>query len=736
MGGELAAISGRVGYAKFEFGDELGRGGMGVVRLAADSTLNRELAIKLQTVASDDDVQQFVEEAQITGQLQHPNIVPIHELGLTDDGRPWMAMKRVEGQTLTTWAEQLGRRTRGRWKRETLHEILDVFAKVGDALAYAHSRRVVHRDLKPDNIMLGAFGEVLVLDWGLARPLGNSNADEPATRGTALIPGGSRATASGRNRNVVSSRRRESTDNLTVQGDVFGTPAFMPPEQATGDVSKIDTRSDIFALGGILYFLLTGAAPYDGPTVFAVINKAAERNLPTPRRRAPQRGIPRELSAIVMKSMAADPRERYRRVEDLQADLQAWREHRTSTAYRPGPVERMVRFTRRKPTVAFGGLLTLIFGAVLGLTISLWALQNEAQQRQAAEQASELERNKRELAEREQQAAEERQRRVELEAREREAQIRNALQQNQLDALRDLLGVKLEATREETIAEFMKDLALRQPTETDESWVARIGRDKIERYISAFTTLLTAAEKNKVPVEPEDYFWRAYLLHVGLAQHGKAFRDYDRAVELQPDNLRFRKARGGCRQTGGRLELAVEDYRFVLEHEPAAVDVRNSMAHTLNALGEVEEAIQQWERVVHDAPRYARGWYDLGNVYLRRNDLPGAMRCFDQAIALGEDAGFLVARASVFQEQQKWQESLVDLDRAIALNNQQWSAHIRRAVGRANIGRFDDALADLDRAKEILEPMRENINHVVGLRTRSLNQIADLRAQIIAARDR
>ncbi|MGE0434811.1 MAG: serine/threonine-protein kinase, partial [Planctomycetota bacterium] len=342
------------GFARFRLGDELGRGGIGVVRLAEDTDLNRELAIKLLQRADDAaDVSRFIEEAQITAQLEHPNIVPVHELGRDAQGRPWLAMKRIAGQSLADMirAEAAGGGASRPLRAEDTNRIIALFNKVADALAFAHSRGVVHRDIKPHNVMVGEFGEVLLVDWGLARPLDAPDAGA---------------------RPVRSSRRaapRADDSALSMDGDVFGTPAYMAPEQADGRVSEVDERSDIFSLGGVLYHMLTLEPPYPGRSAAEVLGRALRHHLAPPRRRAPRRGIPRELEAIVLKAMAARPADRYQRVADMQADLAAWQSLRPTTAWRPGPIARAIRLVRRHPMTSVTAALLLMGTQIVALIV-------------------------------------------------------------------------------------------------------------------------------------------------------------------------------------------------------------------------------------------------------------------------------------------------------------------------------------------------------------------------------
>jgi len=234
---------------RYQMLGEIGRGAVGVVYKGRDEDLGRDVAMKVlkDDYANRPDVlARFVEEAQIGGQLQHPGIVPVYGLGIEQGERPYFAMKLVKGETL---AAQLARRNS---PTEDRRKLLGVFEQVCQTIAYAHARRVVHRDLKPANVMIGAFGEVQVVDWGFAKVLpkgGIADEKESMTRASQ--------------RSVIETvRSTTGSGTQSVAGSLFGTPAYMPPEQALGDIDRLDQRSDVFGLGAILCEILTGAPPY------------------------------------------------------------------------------------------------------------------------------------------------------------------------------------------------------------------------------------------------------------------------------------------------------------------------------------------------------------------------------------------------------------------------------------------------------------------------------------------
>ncbi len=252
---------------KYVIHGELGRGGVGQVHRAHDQDLGRDVAMKFLHEKYKDEpavLHRFVEEAQIGGQLQHPGIVPVYDLGIVD-GRPFFAMKLVKGVTL---ARKLSERESPNSDRRAF---LSIFEDVCQTMAYAHARGVVHRDLKPANVMIGAFGEVQVVDWGMGKVLASGGvADErrAAERRSVL--------------SVIETVRSQGHGSQSVMGSVMGTPAYMPPEQARGDVAAMDERSDVFALGAILCEILTGEPPYVGEPkdviVMAALGKLDDAN--------------------------------------------------------------------------------------------------------------------------------------------------------------------------------------------------------------------------------------------------------------------------------------------------------------------------------------------------------------------------------------------------------------------------------------------------------------------------
>jgi len=352
----------------------LAEGGMGMILRANDLNIRRPVAIKLLHQGKDaprERILRFIEEAQVTSQLEHPNIVPVHELGIDGGGNVFYSMKLVRGRTLQDILDSLRGGDKATVRDWPLNELLSVFVKICDAIAFAHSRNVVHRDLKPENVMVGDFGQVVVMDWGLAKILSMGEdretrkvvAEDHVSAGIAAVDAQKAADT------VESVRSTVGGDALmTLDGQIMGTPAYMAPEQAKGQINEIGPCTDVYSLGAVLYSILTLRPPVDGTNVDQLLLKVVRGEIVPPtaynqtattrtdaaagtkvdgkRERAnrlrrqslrkqtggaapslphcPDGRVPVPLSAVAMKAMALEPRDRYRSVTVLEAEVQAY----------------------------------------------------------------------------------------------------------------------------------------------------------------------------------------------------------------------------------------------------------------------------------------------------------------------------------------------------------------------------------------------------------------------------
>jgi serine/threonine-protein kinase len=373
------------------------RGGMGEVWLAHDTDLGRDVALKELRVERTDEPEvwaRFVEEAKITGRLEHPGIVPVYELVRPGDrGRPFYTMRFVRGRTFTDVIKSYHqKRVAGSAGPFDQRELLNAFVGVCNAVAYAHARGVLHRDLKGQNVVLGDFGEVMVLDWGLAKVV----QDRPAEATRCGIVSDHATT--GVPKPVM---RQDSLSHAqTLQGQVLGTPGYMAPEQADGRLEQITERTDVYGLGAILYEVLTGQPPFTGTETHEVLKRVINERPLRPREVVTT--VPRPLEAICLQALAKDPKERYASARALADEVRHWLADEPVTAYRDSVPARVGRWSRRhKPLVAAS--VTLLLAAVAALAVTTAVVHRQQQQTKEQRDLALAERDR---ADREQQEAE------------------------------------------------------------------------------------------------------------------------------------------------------------------------------------------------------------------------------------------------------------------------------------------------------------------------------------------
>ena len=307
-------------------------GGMGTVFLVEDTRLSRQVALKVLTIpdATNAMSERMVREAHTVARLEHPGIVPIHEVGRLSDNRVYYTMKYVEGVTL---AEHVTR-------DNNLHGMLRLFQRVCEAVAFAHDRGVVHRDIKPPNIMIGPFGEVLVMDWGIAAWSKTHTDSQPQN-----------------------DQRQPS--HATSPGTIVGTPAYMSPEQAEGGTT-VDHRADIYALGAVLYFILTGQGPFDHVAPDRILSAVAAGDFLSPRKVNPK--IDRRIEAICLRAMNRVPNNRYRSAVALSEDIARWFDGLPVDAYRDSLVEKASRWLGRNQFI----VLIILTYIVVRFVVLFW----------------------------------------------------------------------------------------------------------------------------------------------------------------------------------------------------------------------------------------------------------------------------------------------------------------------------------------------------------------------------
>jgi len=571
--------------ARYLLGEEIARGGMGVVHRATDTVLGRQVAVKVlqeKYAADSGPAGRFADEPRITGQLQHPNIPAVHDLGVLPDGRPFLAMKLIKGETLEDLLQGRTDPAEGRGR------FVAAFEQVCQAVAYAHAHDVIHRDLKPANVMVGAFGEVQVMDWGLAKVLGVRPGERTDPEETTAAT------------EVVS--LRDSDDLFTRAGSVLGTPAFMPPEQAAGAVSTIDTRSDVFGLGALLAVVLTGEPPFVAESSESARVKAAQGDVSECFARLEACGADPDLVALCKRCLARRPEDRpvdagavAKAVAELRAasDERARRAELDRVKAEGEAREALARADeqrqRRRLLLTASGIIALVLLA--GLSVSLWqtrrALQAEAAANTNAEQArlngEEAERNA-------QQARDERDAKAAALAAEQKARAdETKARQQAFAALRSMATEVVERKFAQGTVLTEEDRAfLRGVIAQFDAFAAIKGDDADSRAVRA------------------DGRFRVGYMRSRLGELKEAEQDFDQALSIQkqlaaefPSRPEFRQQlaathinRGNLLSITGRPREAEKDYDQALDIQkqlatdfPTRPEFRKELATSYNNRG-------------------------------------------------------------------------------------------------------------------------------------------------------
>ncbi len=591
------------------------RGGLGEVFVAIDAEFNREVALKeIQLAHAHDPASRsrFVLEAEITGGLEHPGIVPVYGLGSYADGRPFYAMRFIRGDSLKEaiaafHADERLKRDPGGRSLE-LRKLLRRFLDVCNAIEYAHGRGVLHRDLKPGNVMVGRYGETLVVDWGLAKVRGRA---EPGTSPErTLIP------ASG------------SGSAETLPGSALGTPAYMSPEQAAGDLGRLGPRSDVYSLGATLYSLLTGKPPFEGRDVGAMLRSVQKGDFPRPRAVDPS--LDPALEAVCLKAMALAPEGRYGSPRALAEDVERWTADEPVGAWREPAWRRAARWARRNRAAVTGAATALLAGLVGLAAVAAVQARSNALLTKANDDI------KRSLAE----------------ARDAKAATEAALAETRAaKAATDRALAESEESRQRAkgVLGFLKDdvLAATRP----EGQEGGLGKDvSVREAIDAAEPKIAGAFRGQPAVEADirDTLGTTYYY---LGEAPLAIRQHERSRRLReealgpdhPDTLISRNNLAEAYRAAGRTAEALALHESTLRlreaklgpDHPATLTSRNNLAAAYNAAGRVAEALALHESTLR--LREAKLGVDHPDTLISRSDLAeayGAAGRIDEALAL------------------------------------------------------------------------------------------------------
>ena len=717
------------------------QGGIGEVWLCLDAHLGREIALKVLRRDGEDARVRFVAEAQITGQLEHPNIVPVHDVGLDDAQRPYYVMKFVRGTTLKhaigeyhAMKGPMAGARRVKWVR-----LLQIFIDVCHAIAYAHSRRVIHRDLKPANVMLGSYGETLVVDWGVAKVLGQQ-VDGGGKADTAPVGGD---VSRSHTRPSVLLRSIASGSAVTSEGTVLGTPAYMAPEMVAGHPEALNELTDVFLLGATLYEILTGEPPRRGKSHDEIVEMV--RNIPPLPARRIQPNCPKALEAIAAKAMAMRPGNRYSAAMELAVDMQRYlADEPVSVCAESLPV-RFWRWSRRHRVglVRSAAALAMLIGSL----VAVMAVKH-AQEQQRIEQT------KRVAAEREAAIFKEQQRagadlveflRLAEDARYLAA---NSDAPSEHAPYFDLNSGQQMAEEALAIAARWHDgvsgwpLAsepggnLRQEVYSLILLMAQIRSTRGEDQ--AATLQLLARAKAAAPLDTVTRAYHRILADLHRVTAPARAAEEDRLAELGsiPDvegsfltGERFRLQTAALaadnRRRAELLEQAMRSYREALRHDPRHYWCHFQIGRCLLAVGRAEEAIAELGACIALRPDKPWAYSARGLAFALTQRFNEAKADLDRALAIRPDfRPALLNRAVCSRLQQDLKSAMRDFDAALAppASSRLVEAAYYRAQVYFQTGQYPLAIADLT----LVDAERPALSQALSLRAQARLMLNDV----------
>jgi serine/threonine-protein kinase len=585
----------------------LGKGGLGEVHVALDEELHREIALKEvqpRHLGDAGSVARFLREAEVTGRLEHPGVVPVYSLGIHADGRPYYAMRLIKGEDLQKAIDRFhqGEPADPGERRVAFRDLLRRFVDVCNAVAYAHSRGVLHRDLKPANVMLGPYGETLVIDWGLARTLGTVEADAAES---AVVP-----VADG------------EPWGRTQDGNVIGTPGFMSPEQASGRQTEVGPYSDVYSLGAILYVLLTGKQAFGTRNLMELLTEVRMGRFAPPR--SVNRTVPKALEAVCLKAMALRPQDRYLTARELAADVEHWLADEPVTAYREPLSARLRRWGRRHRT-AVTSLGVLLLGVTATLAVGLVLVNREKDRTAHAERQT-------------RQALEEV---TEEQARTEEA----------LDRVTQEQGKTREALEQVRREQEKTQQALRRSREAEKS--AADQRQLAVKTMRQVTEVIDAQLQGRADLQDLRKALRQRVLD-GWLQVARAADKANQAshadiwAHLELADIFFFYETGGLEEAENQYRLALELARRYVAAEPNSAEARRDLSMALIGVGNVElkklkyraaldayrEALDLRRRLANEAPGSTQRQQELASALIQVGEVHWRNRKGDQALAV------------------------------------------------------------------------------------------------------
>jgi tetratricopeptide (TPR) repeat protein len=590
---------------------EIAKGGMGCVYAGHDLTLDREVAIK--TLLPGANAERFITEAKITARLPHPNIPPVHALGTLDDGTPWLTMKFIRGQTL---GELLKKRSS---PQDDLQRYIQIFEQICQAVGFAHSRGILHRDLKPLNVMVGEFGEVQVMDWGLAKELSGPDRESAET-----------------------SPEAEDLQH-TAAGVIMGTPGYMAPEQARGEV--VDTRADVFALGSILAVILTGQPALVGTTVHETIAKAANADLDEVRERVANCGADAELITLAFRCIGAKPDERPADGREVATEVTAYRAgvdarlKQAETDRARAETQAIEQAKRRRVVQGAGGLVAVVL--LVGILGTTWGLVEATMAQTAEKRRADAEAEARQEA-----------------ARERDAKV--LALQAETKALAEAEQRRKQAETNLAYAKKGNEILGSIFAGLEPKAIAESGRPLQDVLRQNLVKAVQELEGSSIgdPLEVADVQNTLGLSLLGLGEGKLAIEVFQKALETRKaelglghrDTLQSMSNLAESYRTTGQIDkalplteqtLKLRNDRLGADHPDTLISM-NNLAESYRAAGKLDKALPLLEETVKlskaklgpDHPETLTSMNNLAGSYQSAGQLDKAMPLFKETLKL------------------------------------------------------------------------------------------------------